>query len=54
MNKEEILQRIREEQQERKRQMYKVMDSCHGMLFVHLLADIRWWNKYMRYIEDNY
>jgi hypothetical protein len=54
MNKEEVLQRLEEEQLQRRKELYMLMDKCSNAFFVRLSEDIRWWNKYIRYIENNY
>ena len=54
MNKEEVLQRLEEEQLQRRKELYMFMYKYGDAFLVRLSEEIRWWNKYIRYIEDNY
>ncbi len=54
MDKSEILELLRKEQQERRIELIKSLEYCGSVPFITISEDIRWWNKYIRHIEDNY
>jgi hypothetical protein len=51
MNKKERIEQIRLKQLEIRKKMFQ--EYVPSQVFVSLMKDIDWYNKYIRYIEEN-
>jgi hypothetical protein len=53
MNESRNLERVKREQRERTIELYQNIHKYPCSVFVKLMDEIRWYNKYIRYLEDH-